>query len=85
MANMSYCRWQNTLVDLRECAADLDDKVANLGLHATRCPDEDGHAPLSADEAKAREQLFFVVAEMLDQLGVEVDLDHVVARLRSLR
>lgn len=25
MANMSYCRWQNTLRDLRDCAENLSD------------------------------------------------------------
>ena len=24
MSNMSYCRWQNTLDDLRDCAASLE-------------------------------------------------------------
>lgn len=26
MSNMSYCRWQNTLSDLRECAASLEQR-----------------------------------------------------------
>lgn len=28
MSNMSYCRWQNTLSDLRECAASLEEREA---------------------------------------------------------
>ena len=27
MANMSYCRWENTLNDLRDCAKHLNDPV----------------------------------------------------------
>ena len=26
MSNMSYCRWQNTLDDLRDCAASLEER-----------------------------------------------------------
>jgi hypothetical protein len=26
MSNMSYCRWQNTLSDLRDCAASLEER-----------------------------------------------------------
>ena len=28
MSNMSYCRWQNTLNDLRDCAASLEEREA---------------------------------------------------------
>lgn len=28
MSNMSYCRWQNTLDDLRDCAASLEEREA---------------------------------------------------------
>lgn len=28
MSNMSYCRWQNTLSDLRDCAASLEERDA---------------------------------------------------------
>ena len=28
MSNMSYCRWQNTLQDLRDCLEHIDDKVS---------------------------------------------------------
>jgi hypothetical protein len=27
MANMSYCRFRNTLTDLRDCQANLDDQL----------------------------------------------------------
>lgn len=28
MSNMHYCRWQNTLNDLRDCAAALEERAA---------------------------------------------------------
>lgn len=28
MSNMSYCRWQNTLNDLRDCAAALEERCS---------------------------------------------------------
>ena len=28
MSNMIYCRWQNTLQDLRDCLEHIDDKVS---------------------------------------------------------
>lgn len=44
MSNMSYCRFENTLRDLRECAGALDDIEGNL-------------AELSTAEARAADQL----------------------------
>lgn len=29
MANMSYCRWQNTLTDLRDCAENVWETVGS--------------------------------------------------------
>lgn len=28
MGNMNYCRFQNTLIDLRECEQDFDDELS---------------------------------------------------------
>lgn len=29
MTNMSYCRWSNTLSDVRDCAEHIRDKITN--------------------------------------------------------
>jgi len=44
MSNMSYCRFQNTLIALRDCGDALDEIDGNL-------------AELSKDEARAADQL----------------------------
>ena len=51
MANMSYCRFQNTLKDLRDCAEALDEIGDNL-------------AELSKDEARAATALIAVCQEI---------------------
>jgi uridine phosphorylase len=53
MANMSYCRFQNTLSDLKDCLQDLQDK-AETG-------DE-----LSADEIYARDRLIEICREIAE-------------------
>jgi hypothetical protein len=46
MSNMSYCRFRNTLSDLRDCVDHIDDEVET--------DEEEG---LSQEEASAREKL----------------------------
>lgn len=53
MSNMSYCRFQNTLQDLRDCAETLKNIDYNL-------------AELSKDEAKAAAALIAVCQELGD-------------------
>ena len=65
MANMSYCRWQNTSLDLRDCASTLEES------------DED----LSKDEQLERMQVFTTIADMLDALGIDVDINEISAAL----
>lgn len=57
MANMSYCMFQNTLLDLQQ--------IAREGLN----PDKE----LSLDEAKAKVRLFKVMACILRDEGYEVE------------
>lgn len=47
MANMSYCRFQNTLEDLRDCAEALEEIGDNL-------------AELSKEEARAADALIAI-------------------------
>lgn len=53
MANMSYCRFQNTLRDLRDCANALED-MAETGKD------------LSGDELRARDRLIELCKDIAD-------------------
>jgi hypothetical protein len=65
MANMSYCRFQNTLIDFRDCAATI-----NAMIH------EDAE-PLSDYELRAAKSLvheaYELLLEMCDATGLEID------------
>lgn len=61
MANMSYCRFRNTALDLEDVARNLwtlkaDDQSFN-----------------TTEERQSRRRIFELCGEILDQLGVEVD------------
>lgn len=64
MASMSYCRHQNTLIELRACASDLEERQQGN-------PNDD--ESLSRDEAHARTEMFELMAEMFEQIGVHID------------
>lgn len=66
MTYMSYCRWQNTLIDLRDCYQSMD-------------PDE--QSKLSEDERHARRSMFCMMADMLEHIGVEVDSHELTKRI----
>lgn len=51
--NMSYCRFENTLQDLRDCEEHLDEQVHNL----------------SEDEQKAREKLVKLCKRIGEEYG----------------
>ena len=55
MSNLSYCRRENTLSDLQDCADHL----------------EDGN--LNPTEHRARAGVLRLAADMLEQIGLEVD------------
>lgn len=60
MANMSYCRFQNTLDDLRDCR----DALIEMG---------DFERELSEDEAKAARRLLKLCRELADDYAPEDD------------
>lgn len=60
MANMSYCRFRNTLEDLRDCHSALSE----MG---------DFEKELSEEEAKAAKRLFKVCRELADDYAPEED------------
>lgn len=68
MSNMSYCRYQNTLIDLQDCYYALQDEFP-----ADPDDDEatDGPATISKDEAEARKalvELCIVIGEEFSDL-----------------
>jgi hypothetical protein len=69
MANMSYCRFENTLRDLSDCAHHMDDpgyaEAKDKGQHE----DEE----LSISETQARKQLVALCKEILEGVGFEVE------------
>ena len=77
MSNMSYCRWQNTASDLRDCALDLEERMQGG-------TEEDAPRPLSWEEARARERLMRTAAEMFEQLGVDVDIEAAIEQLKEV-
>jgi hypothetical protein len=71
MANMNYCRFQNTELALRDCAADLEERLAGES------------EPLSGEESEAQERLFETMAVMFEAVGVDVDVRATVKALKE--
>lgn len=61
MSNMSYCRFQNTLEDLKDCRDALYDG---------------GLGDLSKDDGLAARRMFTVCREILELQGYEVRTPH---------
>ena len=53
MANMSYCRFENTLGDLRDCHRSMYEPTGGMNEH----------------EAAAREEMFCLVQEMAEEIA----------------
>ena len=54
MANMSYCRFSNTVMDMEDCFAVMDEAV-----------DMNEPLDLSADEQRAFERMFNLMEDMM--------------------
>lgn len=63
MANMSYCRFHNTLSDLNDCESALDDFINN-----------DENSIESAEERRKAKQLIALCREIADNYSEE-DID----------
>lgn len=78
MTNMSYCRFENTLGDLRDCKEQLEMLLAG---------DADTEAMSSPQERRARIQLIvecFELVELFQCAGIdgdEADMQRVVERV----
>ena len=73
MSNMSYCRWHNTLSDLRDCAHSLPDGE-----------DQDEEVKLSEDELRARRNTFELMADMLQSIGINLDTHELTNAINAL-
>lgn len=73
MANMSYCRFQNTLNDFRDCSEAF--------LEMAYEGDED----LSEDEGYAAKALLVEMAELFEELHINIDADQLDQALKLLK
>jgi len=66
MSNMSYCRFENTLGDMRDCAAFLEEEL------------EEGEAlKLSLSERRAFNEMYNMMQDMLTNMEAIVERDPV--------
>ena len=74
MGNMSYCRFENTVKDLRDCANELQEP-------------ESMQSELSDTEQQAKEELIELCCEIAEQCGNTRDysVEDAVAILKSHR
>lgn len=74
MGNMSYCRWENTLRDFRDC-------VKSVGVKEDQDPDNDDPSEfwtntIGDDERRAMIRLVEETAELLDRInGISGELN----------
>jgi hypothetical protein len=61
--NMSYCRWRNTLTDLRDCKGDLDDRRSRAERE-----------PLSNEELQAAKSLLALAMEMVSDIARDMNI-----------
>jgi hypothetical protein len=64
MSNMSYCRFQNTLGDLRDCESALDELLDTGGEHRV----------LSADELSAAKSLLSLCAKIVLRVSEDAEI-----------
>ena len=67
MSNMSYCRFQNTEIDLRECVSELEyaDDLKSLEL--------------SSDESRAMKRMYSLCSRYVDEYERLNDIDQDIA------
>jgi len=72
MSNMSYCRFENTLVDFRDCASAFEEIV------------DRGDDPLAGDELRSAVQLIGDAADLLNIVAQALGLENDCAVLDAL-
>jgi hypothetical protein len=70
MGNMSYCRFQNTLMDLEDCLENIEGSELPLDEYLDTKRENSGedyeYEPLSHEEANAARNLIARMAEFLE-------------------
>ena len=61
MSNMSYCRFQNTASDLRDC------------LHSLRTLNPNDSSFNNEEELRGRREILEMAADLLNEIGIDVD------------
>ena len=76
MSNMSYCRFQNTLSDLRDCYYALGDYLDNNATEEEKANASDNYKEdngkvrlLSKDETDAKYELMNLCRQIIDEYG----------------
>ena len=64
MANMSYCRFQNTVQDLQDCLYAIEEALAN-----------DEPMDLSRDEQHAFQRMFNLMEEMIPMMDRVTEME----------
>lgn len=72
MPNMSYCRFQNTLNDLRDCY-NCGMEALDYTPEAKKRVEKTGMETLSKDETEARLSLIALCSSIADEYGHLVD------------
>ncbi len=84
MSNMSYCRFQNTVIDLRDCSYALEEMMLAMGMdeESRRADHSEGFSDLSRDEASAAIKLIQLARDVIEAYG---DDDAVMEELKNAR
>ena len=69
MSNMSYCRFQNTLHDLRDCMNHIEEDVRPDNYSGPEFEDDEEPDFLSRDEKEARDELVVLACEIAERYG----------------
>lgn len=78
MANMSYCRFENTYHDFEDC------KEQYLALANGEDADGEVPEPLSMEERSAADAMLDSIVDMFYELGIEIDSDDVDAAKKAM-
>jgi len=68
MANMSYCRFQNTVMDMQDCFNAMDEAV-----------DLNESMDLSSDEQRAFQRMYNLLTEMVSMMEQVTEMEEELA------
>lgn len=68
MANMSYCRFQNTVMDMEDCFNAMADAV-----------DTEEPMELSSDEQRAFQRMYDMLSDMVEMMEQVIEMEDAAA------